>query len=131
MSNLSRQIGRKLRSIRERGPSGRAPIPQGRRVTKVTLEMLAEQTGLSADYIGKVEAGKHVPSAETVAKLAKALGVHPGDLFPVRAPKGSKLAGHRAAMDDLVAAAARLSANDLRLLTSIADLLAEQAAKKG
>lgn len=56
------------------------------------VKHLREQAGLSQDalahaadlhrvYLSGIERGKRLPSIKTVEKLAKALGVHPGELF--------------------------------------------------
>ena len=43
---------------------------------------LARRAGLSLNAVARVERGERVPSARTVEKLARGLGVEPGDLFP-------------------------------------------------
>lgn len=49
----------------------------------MTLETLAEQSGLTPNYIGSVELGKRDPSLSTVCAIASALGVRPAELFGV------------------------------------------------
>ena len=47
----------------------------------LTLEQLAERSGLSPNYIGTVENGQRDPSLTTVLALAKGLGISPGQLL--------------------------------------------------
>lgn len=60
-------FGRRLRSLRKAG--------------NLTQEELGDRAGLSYKYLGAVERGKENPSLETVAKLAKALGIEMNDMF--------------------------------------------------
>lgn len=47
----------------------------------MTLEVLAEYSGLTQNFIGTVENSKRDPSFTTIHALAKGLGVKPGELF--------------------------------------------------
>ena len=47
----------------------------------LTQEKLAEAIGMSTAYIGDMEARERFPSAETIDKIAAALGIHPSTLF--------------------------------------------------
>lgn len=47
----------------------------------VTLETLAEKTGLTKSYLSKVERGLNTPSIAAALKLAKALNVQVEELF--------------------------------------------------
>jgi transcriptional regulator with XRE-family HTH domain len=47
----------------------------------MTLEQLAEGSGLTPNYIGTIENGKRDPSLSTILSLAKGLRVHPAELF--------------------------------------------------
>ncbi len=47
----------------------------------LTQEKLAEAIGMSTAYIGDMEARERFPSAETIDKIAFALGVVPAILF--------------------------------------------------
>lgn len=47
----------------------------------LTLEQLAERSGLTPNYIGTVENGHRDPSLSTVLALARGLGLAPGDLL--------------------------------------------------
>lgn len=42
---------------------------------------LAERSGVSREYIARLETGHHDPSLSTLVKLAKALKVKPGKLL--------------------------------------------------
>jgi transcriptional regulator with XRE-family HTH domain len=44
-------------------------------------EELAERAGLHRNYVGGVERGERNVALENIVKLAKALSVHPRDLF--------------------------------------------------
>lgn len=52
-----------------------------RLVRRLTQEQLAELAGLSVNFVSLVETGQSSPSAETISKLARALGVNEGELF--------------------------------------------------
>ena len=52
-----------------------------RKQNDLTQEKLAEAIGMSTTYIGDMEARERFPSAETIDKIATALGVHPSTLF--------------------------------------------------
>jgi transcriptional regulator with XRE-family HTH domain len=47
----------------------------------LTLEQLAERSGLTPNYIGTIENGKRDPSLSTVIAIAAGLSVQPGELF--------------------------------------------------
>lgn len=65
--SLARQIGRRLRELREE---------QG-----VTQEKLAYECGRSKSFLSEIEAGKKLPSLSTLADFAARLGVRPFDLL--------------------------------------------------
>lgn len=52
-----------------------------RRQRDMTLDALAETTGVSKGYLSRLEAGKKAPSIATVMKLSRALDVSVGALF--------------------------------------------------
>lgn len=60
-------FGARLQSIRES--------------RKMTQELLAARSGLSAHYIGNIEQGVRMPSANSFMKLCHALGATPNDLL--------------------------------------------------
>lgn len=52
-----------------------------RRQRGLTLEQLADQTGLTKSYLSKIERGHSTPSIAVALKVARALGVDVGRLF--------------------------------------------------
>jgi transcriptional regulator with XRE-family HTH domain len=56
-------------------------IRRRRKVAGKTLEGLAEAAGISPHYLSTLETGKRDPSVSMVTKVAKALGVAPGELL--------------------------------------------------
>ncbi len=52
-----------------------------RKQAGLTQEKLAEKIGMSTAYIGDMEARERFPSAETIDKIALALGISPATLF--------------------------------------------------
>lgn len=60
-------------------------LKQLRRQKHWSLEMLAEQTGLTKSYLSKVERGVSVPSIAVAIKLAKVLGADVEELFSEQA----------------------------------------------
>jgi transcriptional regulator with XRE-family HTH domain len=63
-------IGERIRAMREA-----KGIPQ---------EIFAYEAGIDRSYYGAVERGKSSPTAISLAKIAIALGVDVGELFPPR-----------------------------------------------
>ena len=58
-----------------------ANIRRLRKDLGATLEGLADDAGLDAGYLGKIERGQENPSLEKLAGIANALGVNPGVFF--------------------------------------------------
>lgn len=56
-------------------------VRRRREANNLTLEQLAERSGLTPNYIGGVETAKRNPSLSTVIALAKGLGVPAGELL--------------------------------------------------
>jgi transcriptional regulator with XRE-family HTH domain len=56
----------------------------------ITQEVLAERSGLSARYVGKVESGAASPSITTVGRLAEALSIAPEELVLTSKTEGPK-----------------------------------------
>ncbi len=111
MSDLAKRIGARIRQLREaRGPAATS------RVGHLTIEALAEAAGLSPDYVNKLELGRHEPSAETLVRIARALGVGPGELFP----ESERLDAKREALGELTAFASRFSVVEIRFLVELA-----------
>jgi len=51
-----------------------------------TIKELAERADLTPNGVSRIELHYRSPGADTVVKLADALGVEPGDLFPKGGP---------------------------------------------
>jgi transcriptional regulator with XRE-family HTH domain len=58
-----------------------AEVRKRRKAQRLTLEQLAEKTGLTPHYLSTVETDKRDPSVSTLLSLAQGLGVPPGDLL--------------------------------------------------
>jgi transcriptional regulator with XRE-family HTH domain len=52
-----------------------------RKKSGMSQERLAEKADLHHNYIGEVERGEKAATIDTILKIAKALGIHPGRLF--------------------------------------------------
>jgi transcriptional regulator with XRE-family HTH domain len=52
-----------------------------RQARGMTQGQLAEKTGVTREYIARLEAGRYDPSLSTIEKLAKALKVKPTELL--------------------------------------------------
>ena len=46
----------------------------------MSRKQLAEASGLSAPYLSQIESGKAKPSPETLAAIARELGLEPDDI---------------------------------------------------
>lgn len=57
-----------------------------REARKLTLEQLAELSGLSPGYISRLETNGRNLSVKTMAKLQKPLGAAPRDMLPAGGP---------------------------------------------
>ena len=66
-STIYKSIGKRIKFLREN--SG------------LTQEKLAEKTGLSLDFIGKIEVNINEPGLRSLIKIANALDVHVKELF--------------------------------------------------
>ncbi|MGI8715201.1 MAG: helix-turn-helix domain-containing protein [Solirubrobacteraceae bacterium] len=58
-----------------------ANIREARRISGLSQERLAELSELHMTDVGRIERGERDPGVRTLAKLAKGLGIPPGDLF--------------------------------------------------
>lgn len=72
MANVIKQVGERIKQIRK--------------TTKLTQERLAEKTGLSVEYISRIERGVGQPSFKTLTSLAEVLNVHIKDFFDFKGP---------------------------------------------
>ncbi len=61
-------------------------IRAARRQRGLTQAALAERAGLSPETVSAIERGKHVPRADTVIALARALSCPPEDLLAAQLP---------------------------------------------
>lgn len=50
-------------------------IRRARKGQLLTIEKLAEQAGISENYLGKIERGEGMPSLQTIDRIARALNV--------------------------------------------------------
>lgn len=65
----------------ERLLAGESPVRVWREHRKLSAQGLADATGLAASYISQIETGKRDGTLETMAKIARALGVLVDDLL--------------------------------------------------
>jgi transcriptional regulator with XRE-family HTH domain len=79
MGDITRLVGRNIRAAR--------------RARGVSQWQLAERSGLSADFIGKIERGLTSPSIQSLHHIAEALSLPLSDLFAgdpaAEAPQGA------------------------------------------
>lgn len=61
----------------------------------MSLEVLAEKTGLSKVFLGKIERGERRPSAESAQAISEALGEPLEDVFPTDGRRGPHGAAQR------------------------------------
>ena len=68
----------------------------GKRIRKfridksLSLENVANQTGLSVDYIKQIEAGKQIPPVGTLLQISRALQIDSGSLFKAEQKKAQE-----------------------------------------
>lgn len=68
MADIRKEFGKQLRKLREK--------------RGLTQERLAELAGMHFTYVGQIERGVRNPSLINIQKLAKALKVTGGEIFP-------------------------------------------------
>lgn len=68
MADIRKEFGKRLRVLREK--------------KKLTQEELAEKADMHFTYVGQIERGIRNPSLINLHKLARALKVSAGELFP-------------------------------------------------
>ena len=71
MENIRKGLGKRIRTLRK--------------LKALTQEELGERAGLSYKFVGEIERGKVNPSLDSLVKIANALGVKAGNLFPHQA----------------------------------------------
>lgn len=67
MENIARELGKRIKQIRK--------------ASKLTQDKIAEKTGLSVEYISRIERSVGQPSLRTLESLANALHVNVKDFF--------------------------------------------------
>jgi len=58
-------------------------LRQQRVMRNLTLKQLSEMSGVSSSHLGRIERGERFPSAHTLRKIAKPLGLGEGELFSI------------------------------------------------
>ena len=61
--------------------AGESPVGVYRKYRGLTRKQLADTAGIDAVTLSRIETGKRAGSPRTLAAIAKALGVEPGDLM--------------------------------------------------
>ncbi len=64
---LYKSLGKRIKTLREN--------------KNITQEKLAEKTGLSLDFIGKIEVNINHPGLKSLLKISNAFDIHIKDLF--------------------------------------------------
>ena len=57
-------------------------IKKTRRAQKISQLQLSNRANISQSFLASLESGKKQPSVITIMKIAQALEINPGDLFP-------------------------------------------------
>lgn len=96
-------------------------IRELRKARKLTIERLAERTGVNDKYLGSVERGEQNPSFKVLTKVARALAVELSDLFRFEHTEENEKALHRKIGDLLK----KSSSEQLRLLFKVIKSLVE------
>jgi transcriptional regulator with XRE-family HTH domain len=65
---IAKELGKRIRTLRK--------------LKGFTQESLGEKAGISYKFIGEIERGEVNPSLNSLAQIAKALGIHVSELFP-------------------------------------------------
>jgi transcriptional regulator with XRE-family HTH domain len=94
-------------------------IRAARKARGLTQFQLAERSGLSADFIGKMERGTTSPSIESLEAIATALKLPLGDLFAGEAESGPS----QEALLELIGLCQGRDKEDIQLLVGIAQLI--------
>lgn len=95
-----------------------------RRKHKLTISQLAERAGIDTGFLAYIETGKKLPSVNTAAKLADALGITLSQLFD-GVPAAERGRGFRAEVTRLAQTlclkCTRQQADDLRAVFRVFD----------
>ena len=78
---MTSAAARSQRSYTRKAEQFAATVRELRRRTAMTLQTLADRSGLSASTLSKIENGQLSPSYETLLRLADGLGVDVAELF--------------------------------------------------
>lgn len=107
MSELAKEMGKRVKEIRK--------------AAKLTQEKLAEKTGLSVEYVSRIERGLAQPSFRTVDLMADALNVTAKDFWDFKAPIAfkDKKTEARQKKDYLDAISSELKGMEVRELTVV------------
>ena len=100
----------------------RLKLKEIRKTRGLTLDQLADLSGLSKAFLSQLETGKRMPSADTLGVLAETFAVSITDLID-----GEGDSREIVRLDEL---ARSMSAEDLRRLVAIAETLADQSPRK-
>lgn len=68
-------------------------IREFRKATGMSQEQVGLEMDVSGQFIGQLENGKSYPSLSTLARVAKAMGAKPGDLFQAIIDREDELTG--------------------------------------
>ena len=71
MEDIRKGLGKRIRALRKS--------------KTLTQELLGEKAGLSYKFVGEIERGEVNPSLDSLERIATALNVKVGDLFPIEA----------------------------------------------
>ena len=88
----------------------------------MTQEELGEQCELTASYVARVERGERLPSLVVLDRLAQAVDLDVGDIWPShprRNPGPKQPSARQAAVARLLKVTEELSPADLRQLTTL------------
>ena len=117
MDALKREIGSRIRHLRESTPTSKKTQGTDRRRSRsLTIQELADHAQLSADYVGKLELGKLNPTIESLARIAAALETDLNDLLIDLDVKESP---KHQAIEELRRFAAQFKEADIRRMTKI------------
>ncbi len=85
---------------------------------KLSQERLAELSGLTYKYIGRIELAKADPGADTLVRLARALRIPVGEFFATITPSGDQRRLSASEVEALSSSLANLTAAINRLIAN-------------